>query len=363
MQNTRYMMQALQLAEKGRGKVSPNPMVGAVIVKDNKVIGQGYHEEYGGPHAEVNAIKNATESVVGATMYVTLEPCSHFGLTPPCAQLLIDSGISKVYIAAKDPNPLVNGKGIAMLKEAGIEVDQGILDEMSERLNEGFIKKVTKNKPLYTGKIAMSLDGKIATKIGDSKWITNENTRKFGHSLRGKNDAILVGIGTVLADDPQLNCRSAKARFQPDCLILDTNGRTPVDAKVFMEKARRVHIFVGENCAKERITNLEKAGAFVHVIKQEEHICLDAVNEKICELGYNTVLIEGGSVVNAAFIEAKLTDKLWVFIGDKLMCSQDAISALNGEGISYINESLKVKFKEVSMADNNIYLLAEIVED
>lgn len=361
MQATEYMMIALELAEKGRGNASPNPMVGAILVKDNKIIGQGYHEQYGKAHAEVNAIKNATESVEGATIYVTLEPCSHYGKTPPCANLLIESGIKEVYIGALDPNPAVNGKGVNLLKNAGIIVHTGIAKEACEKINEGFFTRILKNKPLYTTKIAMSLDGKIATKTGQSKWITNENARKFGHGLRAKHDAILVGIGTILADDPQLNCRVAE--FQPDCIVLDTNARTPLNSKIFDTKEREVHIFVGENAAKSNIEALKEKGAIVHIVQNNDKgLSLKAVNDVLFNIGYVSVLIEGGSSVNASFIEEKLVDKIWVFIGDKIIGGKNATPALTGEGISKLEESLVITYKDVYIKDNNIYLLAEVKE-
>ena len=279
-----YMKRAIALAKLATGHTSPNPLVGAVVVKDNTIIGEGYHHKAGTAHAEVHALNQAGDNAKGATLYVTLEPCSHYGKTPPCALRIIEAGIAKVVIGSTDPNPLVAGKGIEILKEAGIEVVVPVCSDECAELNEHFFTYIQTGKPFVTIKSAMSLDGKIATFTGQSQWITNESSRRDGHVLRATHDAMLVGIGTILADNPQLNCRLSDDELadaildrnildepitvhQPDVIILDSLGRTPTTSRVFEVDTRKVHIFVSKGCPKERIQALEQVGALVTVVE------------------------------------------------------------------------------------------------
>lgn len=354
-----YMEQAIKLAKKGMGKVYPNPMVGAIVVKDGEIVGTGYHMKYGTHHAEVHALEEAGKRAKGATLYVSLEPCSHHGKTPPCADLVIEKGIKKVVVAMKDPNPLVNGKGLDKLRDAGIEVVENIMQEQAEELNAGFITRIKKQRSLFTSKIAMSLDGKIATKTGESKWITNETMRMYSHNLRAEHDAILVGINTVLADNPQLNCRKEECT-QPDCIIMDTNGRTPTDAKIFNQKDRNVRILVGENCSIEKINNLELVGAIVEVLPIDgEHISIVEATKYLFACGYSSVLIEGGSTINATFIEHRLVDRIWTFIGDCIIGGKEAKPAIDGTGICELKNALGLIYKKVEIIENNICIVAE----
>ncbi len=226
-----YMEKALKLAERGEGKVNPNPKVGAIVVKNNKIIGEGYHKYFGGPHAEVYALREAGERAKGATIYVTLEPCSHYGKTPPCAESIVKMGISKAIIAMKDPNPLVEGRGIDILKQNGIEVVTGIMEKESKKLNEVFIKYITKKKPFVVLKTASTLDGKIATKTGESKWITGEEARYKVHQIRNDLSGIMVGIGTIIKDNPLLNTRIERGR-SPKAIIVDSSLRIPLESKI-----------------------------------------------------------------------------------------------------------------------------------
>src|SRR6056297_2015385 len=259
------MKKALELARLGEGYTSPNPLVGALIVKKGKIIAEGYHEKYGENHAEVNAFLDASEDVKGADMYVTLEPCSHQGKTPPCADRIVKEGIKRVFIGMKDPNPLVAGRGVEILEKNGIEVKYGILEKEAVELNEIFIKYITENKPFCILKTAMSLDGKIATSSGDSKWISNKKSRKYVHQLRHRFSGIMIGIGTVIADDPMLTTRlENKKGKDPHRIVVDTEGRIPLDSKVLNQKSKsKTIIATTEKISPEKIENLKEKNAEV----------------------------------------------------------------------------------------------------
>lgn len=364
-----FMQEAIELAKKGIGYTAPNPIVGAVVVKDNSIVGRGYHQVYGGPHAEVFAIDEAGEKARDATLYVTLEPCSHYGKTPPCVNKIISAGIKEVYIGVQDPFPLVNGEGIALLQNHGIKVETGILSEQCAVLNEAFFAYAKTKLPFVTAKMAITLDGKIATKTGDSKWITTEGARMFGHTLRATNTAILVGIGTVLADNPMLNCRIEGAK-QPDCIVLDSLGRTPTEALIFKEQ-RKVIIFVSPHCTIENRQRLTSIGAHVMEAPIADVDSYDLTDKKtnssldigfilktLGALGYLSILIEGGGEVLSSFVKTKNIDKIWAFIGAYIMGGNDSINAVGGEGINKLSESLPINYKSVKLIDNNIYIEA-----
>lgn len=259
----RYMWLALDLAAKGLGGTSPNPLVGAVIVKDGEIISTGYHQKAGGPHAEVIALDAAGEAAHGATLYVTLEPCSHTGRTPPCVDRIIESGIRKVVAAMGDPNPLVNGGGLDKLRAAGIRVKSGVLDDKAARLNEVFVKYITTHKPFVTMKAAMTMDGKIATRTKASRWISSEKSREYGHRLRHNHDAIMVAVGTVLADNPSLTTRLPEGGRNPLRIIVDSKAATPLTAKVITEKPETTIFFVTDSALPEKIASLRSAGVEV----------------------------------------------------------------------------------------------------
>lgn len=320
--NEKYMKLALGLARRGLGSVSPNPMVGCVIVKGGRIIGKGYHKKFGGPHAEVYALKQACGKAKGAVMYVTLEPCSHFGKTPPCTDAIIKSGVKKVVAAMIDPNPLNNSKGLKALRKAGIEVKVGILEDEARKLNEPFIKNQTKGLPFVTVKIAQSLDGKIATKFGESKWITNEASRSFVQRLRRQNDAILVGVNTILKDDPLL--RNSKRK-----VILDSLLKTPADARVFLSSGQ-VIIATTNRASKSKEEALKKKGAIVLRFKGSrpdlKEVLLRLYTYGDSPLGrqgqspsVSSVLIEGGAEVMASAFEEGLVDKAYFFIAPKVI--------------------------------------------
>lgn len=387
--NEKYMRMAIELAKKGAGAVNPNPMVGAVVVKNGEVIGRGYHKFFGGPHAEVYALEEAGEKAEGATIYVTLEPCSHYGKTPPCAIRIIEAGIAKVIVGSTDPNPLVSGKGMELLREAGIEVVCPVCSDECAELNEHFFTYIQTGKPFVTLKSAMSLDGKIATSTGQSQWITNESSRRDGHVLRATHDAMLVGIGTILADNPQLNCRLTDSELsdalldksildepitihQPNVIILDSLGRTPTTSRVFEINNRKIHIFVSKGCPKDRIQALEQVGAQVTVVESIstrkskstdividiKKLSIDDILTKLGELGYTSILVEGGSAIISSFVETKNFDKVVTYIGNTIIGGNDATPAVGGRGFESLEVSPQLTFTKTKVLDNNIRIEA-----
>jgi diaminohydroxyphosphoribosylaminopyrimidine deaminase/5-amino-6-(5-phosphoribosylamino)uracil reductase len=337
----KYMRRCLALAEKARGLTSPNPMVGAVIVKNHTVIGEGFHTKAGAPHAEVEALKRAGKAARGATLYVNMEPCCHYGKTPPCTDMIIKSGINKVCIAMQDPNPLVSGNGIKQLRKAGITVEQGLLKKEAGRLNEVFIKYIAKKRPFVVLKTAISLDGKIATYTGESKWITGEKARKYAHTLRSYYDAVLAGIGTVLKDDPLLNYRgSLETVRQPVRVIVDSSARIPIDCELIKTtKNIRTIIAVTKNAVASKLKKLTNTGAEVLLIQnQHDRVHLDDLLNKLGSMGISSVLVEGGGELNASFIGSDLVDKLLIFIAPKIIGGREAISFVQGKGVSHLRE-------------------------
>lgn len=317
-----YIQQALRLAEGMLGKVAPNPAVGCVLVKDGVIIGQGVTAVGGRPHAETQALSEAGESARGAIAYVTLEPCAHHGKTPPCADALVTAGVARVVIACLDPDPRVNGKGISALKAAGIVVETGLCEAEAQDLNVGFFKRVKTGQPFVTLKVATSLDGMIATASGESKWITGDAARAEGHRQRGMHDAILTGIGTVLADDPQLTVRlsNSEQTFQPLRVILDTDLKTPLSSNLVRSaKDHPVLIFCGEGVSSQK-EDLESAGVSVIPVPGDAHgLDIEAVLNTLGERGITRLLVEGGAKVVTSFIQAGCFDSLLWFRAPSLI--------------------------------------------
>lgn len=312
-----FMQRALELAERGRETTGENPMVGAVLVKDGKIIGEGYHKKAGGPHAEIKALKYVGLNAKGATLYVNLEPCNHYGKTPPCTDALIKAGVARVVAAIEDPNPKVSGKGFLKLKKAGIDVTIGILEDKALKLNEVFIKCISQNTPFVVAKIAQTIDGKIALSSGKSKWITGDAARKKGHELRNMYDAILVGIGTVLADDPMLNCRLAGKTNDPIKIILDSSAQIPIESKLLQDRGKV--ILATTSYADEcRLHKLQDMG--VEVIKtSQDTVNLKELLMKLYDMGISSILVEGGPRILTSFLREKLLDKLVVFLAPKII--------------------------------------------
>lgn len=338
-----YMERALALALKGAGKTSPNPLVGAVIVKDGRIIGEGYHEVYGGPHAEVNAVAGATEDVEGSTIYVTLEPCSHYGKTPPCAELLVRMKFKRVVIAMTDPNPLVSGRGIAMLRDAGIEVESGVLEEEARRQNEIFLKYIQTRRPFVIMKTAMTLDGKIATSTGESKWVTGESAREEVHRIRNRVSAIMVGVNTVLRDDPALTTRLPDGGTDPVRIIVDSTLRIPLDAKVLsLDSPKKTLVATTKGADKENLALLEAMPGVEIIVapEKESRVDLQWLMGWLGECGIDSVLVEGGSELNFSMLKEGLVDKVVAFIAPKLFGGREAKTPVGGEGFGKVADAV-----------------------
>ena len=352
--DSKYMKRALSLSLKGVGFVNPNPLVGAVIVKDGKIIGEGYHKKYGEAHAEINALKNCKGSPRGATMYVTLEPCSHYGKTPPCVDAIIKSGIAKVVCAMKDPNPKVCGAGLEKLKTAGIKVVCDVLHDEATAINEVFIKYISTQTPFVIVKSAVTLDGKIATRTGDSKWITSEKSREVVHKLRHKYSAIMVGINTVLCDDPLLTARAFAKGRNPVKIVLDPQLRTPLNAKLLDSPAQTI-IIASENYDNERYTALTNLGVDILIVPSQGGVIpLDVVMKKLGQKGIDSVLIEGGGTLNGHAFEAGVVDKVIVFIAPKLAGGKNAPTFFEASGVEKMAQALELTLvgsKEVGDGD------------
>ena len=341
-----FMKQALKLASKGLGKTSPNPMVGAVIVKNGEIVAEGYHKKAGQAHAEINAIKAAGTDAKGADLYVTLEPCSHFGKTPPCADAVIKAGIKRVFVAMKDPNPKVSGNGIRRIEEAGIEVETGLLEEEAKKLNEAFIKYISTGTPFVTLKAASTLDGHIATKTGTSKWITGEKSRHHVHRMRDRADAILVGIRTVQKDDPSLTTRLAKGKGKdPIRIILDENLLISLDANVIKtESNSSLIIATTEAAPKNKIDELVQLGATLLVFDSDNGLVpFRSLMERLGEMEVTSLIIEGGSLVNSSALRDDIVDKVAIFYAPKIFGGADCINIFGGSGIESLSEAVQVK--------------------
>ncbi|KAJ51143.1 diaminohydroxyphosphoribosylaminopyrimidine deaminase/5-amino-6-(5-phosphoribosylamino)uracil reductase [Clostridium tetanomorphum] len=353
----RYMKRALELAKGGIGYVNPNPLVGAVILKDGKILGEGYHKIYGGAHAEINAFNSAQEDVKGASMYVTLEPCSHYGKTPPCAKAIVEKGIKKVIVAMLDPNPLVSGKGMEILRNNGIEVEVGLLEEEAKKLNEIFIKYITTKRPFCIMKTASTLDGKIATVNGDSKWITNEKSREYVHHIRHRVSAIMVGVDTVIKDNPSLTTRIKDLQGKnPVRVIVDSSARIPLDSKIFKEEGRII-IVTTEKANKDKIKEIQHIGGEIIVSPiKENKVDLNYLMLKLGEMKIDSVLLEGGSTLNYSALKEGIVDKVMSFIAPKIIGGIKAKTPVGGEGIEYIKDCINLKDINITRFDNDILI-------
>jgi diaminohydroxyphosphoribosylaminopyrimidine deaminase/5-amino-6-(5-phosphoribosylamino)uracil reductase len=341
-----YMAEALHLAEKARGRTSPNPMVGAVVVKEGRLIGKGYHTKAGAAHAEIEAFQDAQESLQGATLYVTLEPCCMYGKTPPCTEAILRVGIRRVVAAMIDPDPRVNGKGFQQLREAGIDVEVGLLEHEARRLNEAFIKYTTTGLPFVISKFAMSLNGKITTKTGDSKYITNEASRAYVHRLRDQVDAIMVGIDTVLADDPLLTNRLPDACGKnPQRIIVDTHLSMPLTAKIVKNVSEATTtIFTGEHVDQQKVRQLRKNGVDIQTITYDtgKKLNLQRVFEVLGERKMLSVLLEDSAEINGSVFRHNLVDKVLVFIAPLIIGGKEARSPVEGTGIEKLCDAIKL---------------------
>jgi diaminohydroxyphosphoribosylaminopyrimidine deaminase/5-amino-6-(5-phosphoribosylamino)uracil reductase len=338
----KYMRIALRLAEKAKGRTNPNPMVGAVVVTGGKVISRGYHRKAGEPHAEAIALKKAGKAANGATLYVTLEPCSHTDKrTPPCTPLVLQSGVKRVVVAMIDPNPRVSGRGIKTLRKSGIEVVTGVLEADAKKLNEAFIKYISTGMPFVTLKIAQTLDGRIATAAGESKWITGEKAREEAHRLRDSNDAILVGINTVLKDDPSLTARIPGGR-DPIRVIVDSKLRTPLNAKVITQRSSaKTYIATIDTMSRNNLDKLLDAGAEILLARgRKGQVDLNYLMKMLGGFGITTVLIEGGAEVNASALKSGVVDRVVLFIAPMLMTGRDSLCSIGGTSPMKLAQSI-----------------------
>ncbi len=337
-----YMQHALSLARLALGNTSPNPAVGAVIVRDGVVAGQGYTQPPGCDHAEVVALREAGEKAQGATMYVTLEPCCHFGRTPPCSQAIIAAGIAEVHLATLDPNPQVSGRGKKELEEAGIKTYLGEHEQEARQLNEAYIKFIETGLPFVIAKFAMSLDGKTATRMGDSRWISGEESREYVHCLRQTVDAIVVGVNTVLADDPQLTARGKDGVKGMRKVIVDCLGRTPPAAQAFRAPGK-VLLAVGQSIEPERAKEFENAGAeLLELPSRDGFVDLKGLLRGLGEREVTSVLVEGGGTLLGSFFDLGLVDKVYAFIAPIIIGGKDAVPAVGGEGIDEVKRALRL---------------------
>lgn len=352
-----YMQMALDMAALGRGYTNPNPMVGAVIVKDGQVIAKGYHHCCGQGHAEVEAFRDAGDAdVTGATMYVTLEPCSHYGKTPPCADKIIEKKIGRVVVGALDPNPLVAGRGIEKIRAAGIEVKTGVLAEESIRLNEIFMKYIVNKEPFVLYKSAMSLDGKIAAPNGESQWISCEESRREVHGLRHQYMSIMVGSQTVLDDDPMLNCRLPEGGKDPVRVVVDSSLRIPLTAKLVQTAGEiRTILACTAKAPEEKIKALEAAGAEVLVVAEKNgHVDLKALTVALGQMQIDSILLEGGATLAASAFEAGIVDKVQVYVAPMVIGGAASRTPVGGQGIAHLAEAWRLKEINARKVGNDI---------
>lgn len=361
-EHTLFMLRALELARKAEGYTSPNPMVGAVMVRDGHIVGEGFHQCAGAPHAEVEALREAGDAARGATLYVSLEPCNHYGRTPPCTDAIINAGITRVVFATSDPNPHVAGGGAHRLQQAGIEVISGVCEEQAQELNRFFFRHARTGRPYLIAKFAASLDGKIATHTGHSQWITGAAARERGHSLRHRVDAILVGVGTVVADNPRLTTRLDQATPRhPIRIILDSTGWTPLDAHV-LDPATPGQTIIATTSAMPH--NREQA--LIAQNSAVEVLRLPATGEGTVDIGalldvlgrrqVQSVLVEGGSRVLGTCVDSGYVNEVWAFLAPLIIGGQDALSPVGGIGCSHLSDALRLTDVTIEMVGDDVLI-------
>ncbi len=352
-----YMRRALEVAAKGRGSVSPNPMVGSVVVRDGAIVGEGWHRRPGEPHAEVLAIRTAGTSARGGDLYVNLEPCAHHGRTPPCVEAIAAAGIRRVVAAVRDPDPRVNGLGFARLAESGIEVAEGVLEDEARRLNETYLCWRATGRPFVTLKMALSLDGKMATGVGDSRWISGEASRLRVHRMRAGADAVMIGAGTLLADDPQLNARLAgePACRQPRRVIVDGRLRTPPESKVLVSPGGKVMLFTRKDAPEERAVRLRDAGAeVIRVPLSGDRVDLEAVLADLGKREVTSLLVEGGPALLSSFLCGRLADRATVFIAPIFIGGSAGPAPFAGGGSARVADALRLAEIEVERLGDDV---------
>lgn len=360
----KYMRLAMQLAGNAIGRTSPNPLVGAVIVKDNRVVGCGWHRKAGTPHAEVHALNQAGELAQGADVYVTLEPCAHYGKTPPCAKALVEVKVKNVYGGLLDVNPKVAGKGFKILEDAGIHVEYGFLQDELRKQNEVFFKWIEHKKPFVVLKAAMTLDGKIATATGQSKWITNETSRAYGYKLRDIYDGIMVGINTVIEDNPMLTARVDGGK-NPIRIVVDSSLKIDINANVVQDKSAKTIIATTDKADKDKILKLQAQDVDVIVVDKDKNDKVDI--EKLLDiLGQQnicSILVEGGATLSGSFVAKKLVDKVYFFIAPKIIGGKEAKTPVAGTGILNLQEALTLKDIQIEKLEEDILIIGRVDKD
>ena len=360
----KYMRLAMQLAGNAIGRTSPNPLVGAVIVKDNRVVGCGWHRKAGTPHAEVHALNQAGELAQGADVYITLEPCAHYGKTPPCAKALVEAKVKNVYGGLLDVNPKVAGKGFKILEDAGIHVEYGFLQDELRKQNEVFFKWIEHKKPFVVLKAAMTLDGKIATATGQSKWITNETSRAYGYKLRDIYDGIMVGINTVIEDNPMLTSRVDGGK-NPIRIVVDSSLKIDINANVVQDKSAKTIIATTDKANKDKILKLQAQDVDVIVVDKDENDKVDI--EKLLDiLGQQnicSILVEGGATLSGSFVAKKLVDKVYFFIAPKIVGGKEAKTPVAGTGILNLQEALALKDIQIEKLEEDVLIIGRVDKD
>lgn len=360
----KYMKLAMQLAGNAIGRTSPNPLVGAVIVKDNRVVGCGWHRKAGTPHAEVHALNQAGELAQGADVYVTLEPCAHYGKTPPCAKALVEAKVKNVYGGLLDVNPKVAGKGFKILEDAGIHVEYGFLQDELRKQNEVFFKWIEHKKPFIVLKAAMTLDGKIATATGQSKWITNETSRAYGYKLRDIYDGIMVGINTVIEDNPMLTARVDGGK-NPIRIVVDSSLKIDINANLVQDKSAKTIIATTDKADKDKILKLQAQDVDVIVVDKDENDKVD-IEKLLNILGQQnicSILVEGGATLSGSFVAKKLVDKVYFFIAPKIVGGKEAKTPVAGTGILNLQEALALKDIQIEKLEEDILIIGRVDKD
>lgn len=359
----KYMQRVLELAAQGMGKTSPNPMVGCVVVKNGEVISEGFHEQYGGFHAERNALLKCGTEAEGADLYVNLEPCCHQGKTPPCTDIIIEKKIKRVFVGCRDSNPLVAGKGIKILEEHGIEVETGILEKECRALNEVFFHYIETGMPFVAMKYAMTLDGKIACETGDSKWVTGESARNKVQQLRNQYRGIMAGIGTVLADNPMLNCRIPQGR-NPIRIICDSQVRIPENSQIVTTAPEQETILAYCQGDSEKIARLKQQGLHMLPVSKNKQgqLNLKELMQKLAEQKIDSILLEGGGTLNASMLSEQLVQRVYAFIAPKLVAGATAKSPIEGNGIEKMQDAIKLQNVETIIYGEDICITGRVGE-
>jgi len=356
-----YMNLALKLALKAKGKTFPNPLVGAIVVKGNKIIGRGFHARAGLAHAEIVALEKAGKRAKGATLYVTLEPCAHTGRTPPCVNRIIESGIKEVVIGMVDPNPLNNGKGIMFLNQNKIKTRVSFLEKELKIINESFIKFITKKLPYITVKVGQSLDGRIATRTGDSKWITSDKSRSFAHKLRENYDAIMVGVNTVLRDNPRLNPWFSDKKLTK--IIIDSTLSTPEDANIFSAESQVIIVTLPSRPGQETENRkkLSLKAKILEVKEKDGQINLTDMLKKLAQLQISNIIVEGGGTLIGSLFDERLVDRILFFISPKIIGGKDAVSSVMGKGVKRVDQAIRLGELQVSRFDEEFLIQAKVI--